>query len=41
MKIGFIGVGVMGSPMVSNLMKKGYDVSVYTRTKEKAARVLV
>lgn len=40
MKIGFIGVGVMGSPMVSNLMKKGYDVSVYTRTKEKAAQVM-
>jgi 3-hydroxyisobutyrate dehydrogenase-like beta-hydroxyacid dehydrogenase len=24
-KIGFIGVGVMGSSMVRNLMKKGYD----------------
>lgn len=40
MKIGFIGVGVMGSPMVLNLMKKGFDVAVYTRTKEKAQTVL-
>lgn len=40
MKIGFIGVGVMGGPMVLNLMKKGFDVSVYTRTKEKAQAVL-
>jgi 3-hydroxyisobutyrate dehydrogenase len=40
MKIGFIGVGVMGGPMVLNLMKKGFEVSVYTRTKEKAASVV-
>ena len=40
MKIGFIGVGVMGAPMVQNLMKKGYELSVYNRTKEKAAGVL-
>lgn len=35
-KIGFIGTGVMGVSMASNLMKAGYDVSVYTRTKSKA-----
>lgn len=40
MKIGFIGVGVMGGPMVLNLMKKGFDVSVYTRTKSKAQAAL-
>lgn len=40
MKIGFIGVGVMGGPMVLNLMKKGFDVSIYTRTKEKAQYVI-
>ena len=40
MKIGFIGVGVMGAPMVRNLMKKGHELSVYNRTKEKAAGVL-
>lgn len=40
MKIGFIGVGVMGGPMALNLMKKGFDVSIYTRTKEKAQYVI-
>lgn len=39
-KIGFIGVGVMGKPMVRNLMKAGYEVSIYTRTKEKAEDVI-
>ncbi|VEF48588.1 NAD-binding protein 6-phosphogluconate dehydrogenase [Bacillus freudenreichii] len=36
-KIGFIGIGVMGKSMVRNLMKEGFPVVVYTRTKEKAA----
>ena len=40
MKIGFIGVGVMGGPMVLNLMKNGHQVSVYTRTKEKARHIV-
>ena len=40
MKIGFIGVGVMGGPMVLNLMKKGFDVRIYTRTKSKAEGVI-
>ena len=34
--IGFIGIGVMGKSMVKNLLKKGFAVSVYTRTKQKA-----
>lgn len=38
--VGFIGVGVMGKSMVRNLMKAGYDVSVYTRTKSKVEDVL-
>lgn len=38
--IGFIGVGVMGKSMIRNLIKKGYDVSIYTRTKEKALDVI-
>lgn len=36
MKVGFIGTGVMGSSMVRHLLKAGYDVNVYNRTKEKA-----
>ena len=39
-RIGFIGVGVMGRSMVRNLMKNGFEVSVYTRTKEKAEEVI-
>ena len=35
-KIGFIGTGVMGSSMVLNLIKHGYELSVYNRTKSKA-----
>lgn len=36
MKIAFIGIGVMGKSMALNLMKKGFEVSIYTRTKSKA-----
>lgn len=36
MKIGFIGVGVMGNGMVKNLLKHGFEVCVYNRTKAKA-----
>jgi 2-hydroxy-3-oxopropionate reductase len=28
-KIGFIGLGIMGKPMSKNLLKAGYDVTVY------------
>jgi len=38
--IGFIGLGVMGKSMVRNLMKAGYPMVVYTRTKGKAAELL-
>jgi 3-hydroxyisobutyrate dehydrogenase-like beta-hydroxyacid dehydrogenase len=36
MKIGFIGLGIMGSRMSANLQKKGHDLVVYNRTKQKA-----
>ncbi|HHY70738.1 MAG TPA: 2-hydroxy-3-oxopropionate reductase [Thermoanaerobacterales bacterium] len=29
MKIGFVGLGIMGKPMVHNLLKAGYEVIVY------------
>lgn len=35
-KIGFIGTGVMGKEMIRNLMRSGYELYVYNRTKEKA-----
>ncbi|MZQ85444.1 NAD-binding protein [Paenibacillus sp. 5J-6] len=34
--IGFIGLGVMGRSMARNLMKAGYSLYVYSRTKSKA-----
>ncbi len=40
MKIGFIGVGVMGNGMVKNLLRHGYEVSAYTRTRAKALEAL-
>ena len=33
MKIGFIGLGIMGKPMSKNLLKAGYDLVVYNRSK--------
>lgn len=39
-KIGFIGVGIMGRSMVRNLMKAGYEVHIYARTKEKVEDVI-
>jgi 3-hydroxyisobutyrate dehydrogenase/glyoxylate/succinic semialdehyde reductase len=39
MKIGFIGLGIMGSRMANNLAKAGYELLVYNRTKEKAKTI--
>ncbi|MDE1991313.1 MAG: NAD(P)-dependent oxidoreductase [Rhizobiaceae bacterium] len=37
MKIGFIGLGQMGSAMAANLLKAGHEVTVYNRSRDKAA----
>ena len=34
MKIGFIGMGIMGKPMAINLVKAGYEVYVSNRHME-------
>lgn len=39
-KIGFIGTGVMGKSMVRHLMKGGYAVHIYSRTKENAVDLI-
>jgi len=39
-KIGFIGLGIMGRPMCLNLLKNGFDVTVYNRTKSKTQQVV-
>ncbi|MFP6900441.1 MAG: NAD(P)-dependent oxidoreductase [Opitutales bacterium] len=38
--VGWIGTGVMGQPMAGHLLKAGYQVRVYNRTKDKAATLL-
>ena len=35
MRIGFIGLGNMGSAMAANLIKAGHDVTVYNRSRGK------
>jgi len=35
-RIGFIGLGIMGEAMASNILKAGFPLTVYNRTAEKA-----
>jgi len=39
-KIGFIGLGMMGLPMVQNLITAGYQLTIYNRTPEKASSLI-
>lgn len=40
MKIGFIGLGIMGGRMAANLQKAGHSLVVYNRTRDKADPLL-
>lgn len=40
MKIGFIGLGIMGSRMAANLQQHGYSLVVFNRTRAKAEPLL-
>jgi 2-hydroxy-3-oxopropionate reductase len=40
MKIGFVGLGIMGKPMVKNLLKAGYEVLAYDLRAENIADVV-
>ena len=40
MRIGFIGLGIMGSRMARNLLADGHDMVVYNRTREKAGPLI-
>src|SRR5437868_1147262 len=40
MKIGFIGLGIMGSRMAANLEKHGYSLVLFNRTRAKATPLL-
>lgn len=35
-RVGFLGLGIMGSPMAKNLKKKGFEVVVWNRSPEKS-----
>ena len=39
-KIGFIGLGVMGRPMASNLLKGGRSVTVFNRSRAAVAALV-
>jgi 3-hydroxyisobutyrate dehydrogenase-like beta-hydroxyacid dehydrogenase len=36
LKVGFIGLGIMGQPMAQNVVKGGFHLTVYNRSSEKA-----
>ncbi len=35
-RIGFVGLGIMGSRQAANLRRAGYELTVYNRTRERA-----
>jgi 3-hydroxyisobutyrate dehydrogenase-like beta-hydroxyacid dehydrogenase len=37
-RVAFFGLGIMGGPMAANLARAGFELSVWTRTTEKAER---
>lgn len=40
LRVGFIGLGLMGLPMAKNLVKAGFDVYVYNRTVSKTQELI-
>ena len=40
MRVGVIGLGIMGTPMARNLLRAGHPLSVHTRTRGRAAGLL-
>ena len=40
MKVGFVGLGIMGRPMALNLLKAGHDVAVWARREQSMAPLL-
>ncbi len=39
-KIGFIGIGIMGTSMAANLLRAGFEVHIFARRKEKALSLI-
>jgi len=40
MRVGVIGLGIMGAPMARNLLRAGHALTVHTRTRARAAELL-
>lgn len=40
MRVGFIGLGNMGMPMAGNILKNGFELVVYNRTRSKANQLV-
>lgn len=40
MKVGFIGLGVMGAPMAANILKGGHELTVWDRSPDAIARLV-
>ena len=40
MKIGWVGLGAMGKPMVKNLLNRKFPVTLYNRTREKEKELM-
>ena len=40
MKLGYIGIGLMGRPMTLRLLAAGHEVAVWNRSPEKLAAVV-
>ena len=36
-RVGYIGLGLMGQPMARNILRKGFPLTVYNRTRSKTA----
>ena len=39
-RIGFLGLGIMGTPMIRNLLKAGFEVTIWNRTLNEACKEL-
>ena len=37
--MGYIGLGLMGQPMARNILRRGFPLTVYNRTRSKTAGV--
>ncbi|KRN81317.1 tartronate semialdehyde reductase [Ligilactobacillus acidipiscis] len=40
MKVGFVGLGIMGKPMAMNLLKAGYELTVFDFNQMAVAEVI-